>query len=148
MPSTASGIGAVRERNPIRSTCTRCIDACPTDALATPYHLAAERCISYLTIEHRGPIPAELRAPMGDWIFGCDICQDVCPWNRFAETSSETAFHARAGNVNAKLQDIVNLTPELYAERFRHSAMKRAKLAGLQRNARQLLVNLESDSTQ
>jgi epoxyqueuosine reductase len=122
-------------------TCTLCIDACPTGAIAEPYVLDSNKCISYATIELRAPeIPDEFAGKLDGWLYGCDICQDVCPWNRFEETTSEARFDPREGNVNASLSEIEELTPETYAERFRGSAMKRAKLAGLQRNARALIT--------
>jgi len=121
-------------------SCTLCIDACPTGAITEPYVLDSNKCISYATIELRDP---ELPKPVADnlegWFYGCDICQDVCPWNRFEQTTDEPRFLPRAGNVNASLAELLQLTPETYAARFRHSAMKRAKLSGLQRNARTLL---------
>jgi len=121
-------------------TCNLCIEACPTAAITEPYVVDSRRCISYATIELRDDeIPAEVADHMEGWLYGCDICQDVCPWNRFEQTSHEPAFQPRAGNVDADLAEIARLTPETYAERFRHSAMKRAKLAGLKRNARILL---------
>ena len=121
-------------------SCTLCIDACPTKAITEPYVVNSNRCISYATIELRAPeIPEEIGDKLEGWLYGCDICQDVCPWNRFEETTTEARFRPRPGNVNASLSEIVELTPESYAERFRHSAMKRAKLAGLLRNARTLL---------
>ncbi|MBA2705312.1 MAG: tRNA epoxyqueuosine(34) reductase QueG [Blastocatellia bacterium] len=121
-------------------TCTLCIDACPTDAITKPYVLDSNKCISYATIELRkDEIPAEVKENLDGWLYGCDVCQDVCPWNRFAQVTDEARFHPRAGNVNAELSDVLELTPETYADRFRSSAMKRAKLAGLKRNARALL---------
>ncbi len=118
-------------------TCTLCIDACPTAAIAEPYVVDSNKCISYATIELRAPeLPAEM--DLSGWLYGCDICQDVCPWNRFEETTAEERFAPRMGNVNAELAEILELTPETYAARFRGSAMKRAKLSGLQRNARAL----------
>jgi epoxyqueuosine reductase len=116
-------------------TCTLCIEACPTAAITEPYVVDSNKCISYATIELRAP---ELPIDLAGWLYGCDICQDVCPWNRFEETTSETRFAPREGNVNAELDEILELTPETYAARFRGSAMKRAKLSGLQRNARTL----------
>ncbi|HET6890853.1 MAG TPA: hypothetical protein VFH31_07100, partial [Pyrinomonadaceae bacterium] len=89
----------------------------------------------------------ELAGKLDGWFYGCDICQDVCPWNRFEETTTEPRFNPRVGNVNASLSEIDELTPETYAERFRGSAMKRAKLGGLQRNARALMKHREPDST-
>jgi epoxyqueuosine reductase len=121
-------------------TCTLCIDACPTQAITEPYVVDSNMCISYATIELRGPeLASQIVENSSGWFYGCDICQDVCPWNRFEQVTSEQRFAPREGNVNAPLSDILDLTPESYAERFRHSAMKRAKLSGLQRNARALL---------
>jgi epoxyqueuosine reductase len=121
-------------------TCTLCIEACPTKAITEPYVVDSNRCISYATIELRTPeIPDPLAGHLEGWLYGCDICQDVCPWNRFAAPAGETRFEPRAGNVEADLSQILELTPADYAERFRGSAIKRAKLAGLQRNARTIL---------
>jgi len=118
-------------------TCTLCIDACPTAAITEPYVVDSNKCISYATIELRAPeLPAEM--DLAGWFYGCDVCQDVCPWNRFEEATSETRFAPREGNVDVDLDDVLELTPESYAARYRGSAMKRAKLAGLQRNARTL----------
>ena len=125
-------------------TCTLCIDACPTAAITEPYVVDSNKCISYATIELRAPeLPEEIESNLSGWFYGCDICQDVCPWNRFETTTVEERFAPRPGNVNAELADILELTPETYAQRFRGSAMKRAKLSGLQRNARTLLTGLE-----
>lgn len=120
-------------------TCTLCIDACPTAAITEPYVVDSKKCISYATIELRAPeLPEQIENNLSGWLYGCDICQDVCPWNRFEETTAEGRFAPRQGNVNAALTDILELTPETYAARFRGSAMKRAKLSGLQRNAQAL----------
>lgn len=116
-------------------TCTRCIDACPTDALHEPYKMDARRCISYLTIEKRGEIPVELRVGMGNHIFGCDICQDVCPWNRRAPLTTITEFQPRTELVNPLLTWIAGMNIEEFREIFRGSPVKRAKLTGLKRNA-------------
>ena len=122
--------------------CTLCIEACPTDAIVEPYVVDSNKCISHATIESRAAqMPPNVAANLEGWFYGCDICQDVCPWNRFAQNSAEDRFAPRPNNVNANLADILALTPETYAARFRHSAMKRAKLSGLQRNARALLQN-------
>lgn len=121
-------------------SCTLCIDACPTQAITEPYVLDSNKCISYATIELREPeIPSEVGDKLEGWLYGCDICQDVCPWNRFAQGTDEPRFQPRAGNVNADLTEVLEMSPEAYATHFRGSAMKRAKLSGLQRNARTLL---------
>lgn len=120
--------------------CTLCIDACPTGAITEPYVVDSNRCISYATIELRDEnIPTEIANNLNGWIYGCDICQDVCPWNRFQQPTDEIRFQPREGNDNASLDKVLELTPETYANRFRRSAMKRAKLTGLKRNARALL---------
>lgn len=123
-------------------TCTLCIDACPTQAITEPYVVDSTKCISYGTIELRDPeLPVEMSDNLVGWFYGCDICQDVCPWNRFEQVTPEPRFQPRAGNVNVNLAEVVELTQETYAERYRGSAMKRAKLGGLQRNARALLMS-------
>jgi len=124
-------------------TCTLCIDACPTDAITEPYVVDSNKCISYATIELRTPeLPLQIEQNLSGWVYGCDICQDVCPWNRFEQVTNEARFGPWEGNVNAELRDIVQLSHDAYVERFRGSAMKRAKLSGLRRNARALLSNL------
>jgi epoxyqueuosine reductase len=115
--------------------CTLCIDACPTNAIVEPYVLDARLCISYLTIELRGAIPETLRAQMGRQIFGCDICQDVCPWNREAPTTKEEVFAPREKLLAPELEWIASLTEEEFRETFRASPIKRAKYRGLIRNA-------------
>ena len=121
-------------------SCTLCIEACPTNAIVEPYLLDANLCISHATIESRAPeIREDVAAYLEGWLYGCDICQDVCPWNHAAKTTNDRRFEPRDGNVNASLDQILELDPETYANRFRGSAMKRAKLSGLQRNARALL---------
>jgi len=118
-------------------TCTRCIDACPTDALIAPYQLDSNKCISYLTIEKRGALPAdeELRAGMGRHVFGCDICQDVCPWNRKAPVTNAAEFQPRAELVNPALDWLAEMSAEEFTRMFRGSPVRRAKLTGLRRNA-------------
>jgi epoxyqueuosine reductase len=119
-------------------SCTRCIDACPTEAFVAPGKLDARRCIAYLTIEQRGPVPEELRAKMGRHLFGCDICQDVCPWNRRprrAPSSSDPAFAPRTELVNPSLEWISGMNEEEFRRIFRGSPVKRAKLRGLLRSA-------------
>jgi epoxyqueuosine reductase len=116
-------------------TCTRCITACPTQAIVAPGDLDARLCISYLTIEKRGEIPDELRSGMGRHVFGCDICQDVCPWNRKAPATSAVEFEAREGLVNPALDWLAKMRPEEFRAVFRGSPIRRAKLSGLRRNA-------------
>lgn len=121
-------------------SCALCIEACPTGAIVEPYVVDSRLCISHATIESRArQIPDEVATKLEGWLYGCDICQDVCPWNQMTPATDEHRFEPRAGNVNSSLEDIVELTPETYAARFRRSAMKRAKLTGLKRNARALL---------
>ncbi len=115
-------------------TCTRCLDACPTDAFIGPYRLDASRCISYLTIEKRGSIPEDLRAGMGRNLFGCDICQDVCPWNREAPVSSAPEFTPRAALVDPSLEQIASMSIVQFRDTFRGSPVKRAKFNGIRRN--------------
>lgn len=116
-------------------TCTRCIDACPTDAFIGPYQLDANRCISYLTIEKRGAIAEDLAEKMGRQVYGCDICQDVCPWNRKAPATSAPEFQPREGLVNPALEWLAQISEEEFREKFRGSAIRRAKRSGLRRNA-------------
>jgi epoxyqueuosine reductase len=115
--------------------CTRCIDACPTDAILAPYQLDSNRCIAYLTIEKRGSIPEEFREGIGSHVFGCDICQDVCPWNRKAPASSASEFSARPGLVNPALDWLAEMSEEEFREKFRGSPIRRTKRSGLRRNA-------------
>ncbi len=123
-------------------TCTACLDACPTGAIVEPYVVDSTRCLSYTTIEFRAPeLSDELSKHLNGWLYGCDICQDVCPWNRFQKPTGESGFEPRSGNVSADLAEILSLSPTEYARRFQRSAMKRTKLSGLQRNARALIEN-------
>ncbi len=116
-------------------TCMRCLEACPTQALTAPCQLDSNLCISYLTIEKRGAIPETMRAGMGRQVFGCDICQDVCPWNRKAPASSEPEFQPRPELLNPALEWLAEMKAEQFAETFRGSPVRRAKLSGLRRNA-------------
>ena len=116
-------------------SCTRCIDACPTDALIAPYQLDSNKCISYLTIEKRGAIPEEIRGAMGRHVFGCDICQDVCPWNRKAPATTAAEFQPREGLLNPALDWLAEMTGDEFQQRFRGSAVRRTKRSGLRRNA-------------
>ncbi len=115
-------------------TCTRCLDECPTDAFVAPNLLDSRRCISYLTIELKGAIPKPLRPKMGNLIFGCDICQEVCPWNSKARPTTETAFRPRPANLAPELLSLVTMTQETFSRRFKGSPIKRAKRRGFLRN--------------
>lgn len=120
-------------------TCTACLEACPTGAIVEPYVVDSNKCISYATIELRGDeLPEAVASNLEGWIYGCDICQDVCPWNRFEKPTHEARFEPRNDETSLGLDVVESLTSETYAERFRKSAMKRTKLAGLKRNARAL----------
>ncbi len=121
--------------------CTACLDACPTQAFIGPGMLDSRRCISYLTIELRGPIPEELRRPMGDWLFGCDVCQEVCPWNRKAPAATEPTLLPRADLEAVDPVELLGLTEEAFRERFRGTAVWRTRRAGLLRNAAIILGN-------
>ncbi|HRD82886.1 MAG TPA: tRNA epoxyqueuosine(34) reductase QueG [Saprospiraceae bacterium] len=116
-------------------TCTRCIDACPTDAIAPQgYLMDGSKCISYLTIELREALPESFRGKMDNWMFGCDICQDVCPWNRFSQPHQEPAFEPQPDLLDMTKADWEDLTEEVFQKVFRRSAVKRAKYGGLRRN--------------
>lgn len=115
--------------------CTRCLDACPTDAFTAPGVVDARRCVAYQTIENKGVIPRELRAGIGNRIYGCDTCLEVCPWNRFAQASREVLIKARPEITRLTLAEVLELTPMRFAEVFRKTPIKRTKLAGLLRNA-------------
>ncbi len=122
-------------------TCSRCIDACPTDAIVAPYQLDATKCISYLTIELKPEhsIPEAEALKLDGWVYGCDICQDVCPWNRFSKETPISAFAPRTENLELSLEDIRTMEQESFSKRFKKSAVKRTKVAGLQRTVRALL---------
>ena len=122
-------------------SCTACLDACPTDAFPAPRVLDATKCISALTIEDHGPIPAPRRPELGDWIFGCDVCQEVCPWNRHAPGSTEPAFAARGGQASLPLAELLALDEPRFRDRFRGSPLVRAKRRGLLRSAAIVLGN-------
>ena len=134
---------------PLKKTCgecVRCIPACPTDAIVAPYVIDNRRCISYLTIELRGPIPRELRPLMGDWVFGCDLCQEVCPVNRKAAPSSEPDFQKRHDFDAPDLFYLLELDDDSFRARFEGSPIRRAKREGLQRNACVALGNIGNPS--
>jgi epoxyqueuosine reductase len=123
-------------------TCERCIQACPTGAIAGPHRLDARRCISYLTIELKGPIPLELRPLIGDRIFGCDDCLEACPWNRFAHESRESAFYARRSTTGMSLRDYLDLNTEEFLALFKDSPIRRVKRRGFVRNVCVALGNV------
>jgi len=123
-------------------SCTACIDACPTNAITQPYVVDANRCISYTTIEFRGERPPDdISSGHGNWIFGCDVCQEVCPWNKFRTETSESAYEPRPGVLDTPLEEWRQLDQEAFSSRFRRSAVKRTKLKGFQRNVDIALSN-------
>lgn len=115
-------------------TCTKCIDACPTDAILSPFIIDAKKCISYLTIELREEIPKSFNDKMENWMFGCDICQDVCPWNRFSAPHTEPQFQANQTLLQMKKEDWMDITEDVFKTIFKNSAVKRTKFKGLTRN--------------
>ncbi len=115
-------------------TCTRCIDACPTEAIIAPYLLDAKKCISYLTIELKEEIPTEFKGKMDNWMFGCDICQDVCPWNKFSVLHNENSFNPPQELIALKAKDWQEITEDVFKKVFKDSAVKRTKFNGLKRN--------------
>lgn len=115
-------------------SCTRCITACPTRAITAPHRLDARRCISYLTIEHKGPIPEPFRTAIGDRIYGCDDCLEACPWNRFAQVSNELSFHARTAVFTSRLRDFLGLDDDAFRSLFARSPVKRLKRPRFLRN--------------
>lgn len=127
-------------------TCTRCLEVCPTNAFSAPYVLDARKCISYLTIESKSAIPGELRDGVGEWLFGCDLCQDVCPWNRRAPVSTEVTFQPAFDLNPADCVAILRMSPDEFAARFRQSPLGRSGFDGLRRNAAIVLGN-RGDST-
>jgi epoxyqueuosine reductase len=136
----------IEPSEPIRAdhcgSCRRCIDACPTAAIREDRTIDSGRCISYLTIENKGAIPPELRSKMGDWVFGCDICQMVCPWNiRFASPEGHSALTPREGTARPVLREVLRLTPQEFNRKFRGSPLLRAKRRGYLRNAAVALGN-------
>jgi epoxyqueuosine reductase len=124
--------------------CTRCMDACPTQAIIAPHQLDARRCISYLTIENKGAIPLEFRRAIGDRIYGCDQCLEVCPWNRFAKKSQEITFQARADIFSKHLRDFLEMDDEAFRHVFAKSPIKRIKRARFLRNVCVALGNTGS----
>lgn len=115
-------------------TCTRCIDACPTEAIVAPYVVDGSKCISYLTIELKENIPTEFKSKMDNWVFGCDVCQDVCPWNRFSKTHHEPQFNSTNGLLDFSEEEWHEITEETFRQVFKQSAVKRTRYKGLKRN--------------
>ncbi len=115
-------------------TCTRCIDACPTDAIVGPYIVDGSKCISYLTIELKDEIPQEFKGKMDNWMFGCDVCQDVCPWNRFSTLHNEPAFKPNPSLTELSRSDWEDITEDVFQKIFKNSPVKRTKYSGLKRN--------------
>lgn len=132
----------LEEDGPIKDycgRCTKCIDSCPTEAIIEPYVVDGSKCISYLTIELKDAIiPEQFQGKMDNWMFGCDICQDVCPWNRFSKAHSEPAFFPHERLLGMTKTDWSDLTEEVFRELFRNSAVKRTKYSGLMRNVQAL----------
>jgi epoxyqueuosine reductase len=130
-------LGLAGEEQPVKErcgTCVSCLDACPTGAIVAPFRVDARRCISWLTIENEGPIPPELRSQVGEWIFGCDICQDVCPWNRFAMPVEDPAFSLDRTRFDGDLAGLLRLDQQEFLRRFEGSPVRRAGRDGLLRN--------------
>ncbi len=115
-------------------TCTACIDACPTEAIVAPYVVDGSKCISYFTIELKENIPTAMKGKMDDWMFGCDVCQDVCPWNKFSKAHSEPLFSPNLDVLSFSKKDWEEITADTFQKVFKNSAVKRTKLEGLQRN--------------
>ncbi len=127
-------------------TCTACIDACPTDAIVSEYLVDANKCISYLTIENKNEIPEKFKGKFENWIFGCDICQEVCPWNiKFSEVTQQKDFYPVQGNDELSLDEVLNMNEEEFKTRFERSPIKRTKLKGLKRNAEFLIESKKKE---
>jgi len=117
-------------------TCTACIDACPTEAIVAPYVVDGSKCISYFTIELKNELPVTMRGTFDDWIFGCDVCQDVCPWNKFSKAHKEPLFNPHPELLSMTKQDWEEITEDVFKKVFKGSAVKRTKFSGLKRNIR------------
>jgi epoxyqueuosine reductase len=115
-------------------TCTACLDACPTQAIIAPYHVDGSKCISYYTIELKENIPLEMKGKMDNWAFGCDVCQDVCPWNRFSKSHNEPLFNPNPNLLSFSKKDWEEITEEVFLKAFKNSPLKRTKFDGLKRN--------------
>lgn len=121
-------------------SCTACLDACPTQAIVSPYVVDGSKCISYFTIELKEQIPYEMKGKFDDWMFGCDVCQDVCPWNRFSKPYQEPLFNPNPEILSYSKKDWEEITDEVFKKIFKNSAVKRTKLEGLQRNIKFLQI--------
>ncbi|NHF58367.1 tRNA epoxyqueuosine(34) reductase QueG [Flavobacteriaceae bacterium TP-CH-4] len=117
-------------------TCTACIDACPTEAIVAPYVVDGSKCISYFTIELKNEIPNDFKGKFDDWVFGCDVCQDVCPWNRFSKSHNEPLFNPHPDLLSMNKKDWEEITEDVFRKIFKKSAVKRTKFSGLKRNIR------------
>lgn len=124
--------------------CTACIDACPTGAIVEPGVVDARRCISYQTVENRGPIAEGVAARLGDWVFGCDVCQEVCPWNSAAPETTEHAFHPIPGHANPRPETLLDLTEQAFHEEFAGTVLMRPGLVGMKRNIEAVLRNRDA----
>jgi epoxyqueuosine reductase len=122
-------------------SCTACLDACPTGAIPEPYVVDSQRCISYLTIEHRGEIAESLGEKFDRWIYGCDICQDVCPWNRFQQPTDAPEFQPRDENIAPDVKSLTTISQTEFSQRFKNSPIKRTKREGIIRNAKIVFTN-------
>ncbi len=127
-------------------SCTRCLDACPTEAIVTPQIVDGSKCISYFTIELKNEIPSEMKGKFQDWIFGCDICQDVCPWNRFSKSHQEPLFEPSDTFAQMKKEDWIELTEDVFQKTFKNSPLKRTKFEGIKRNIQFLTPSQISDT--
>ena len=115
-------------------SCTACVDACPTQAITSDYGVDGSKCISYFTIELKDQIPSNMKGQFDNWMFGCDVCQDVCPWNRFSKAHSEPLFNPKPELISMTKKDWEEITHDTFNKVFQHSAVKRAKFSGLKRN--------------
>ena len=115
-------------------SCTACVDACPTEAITSEYGVDGSKCISYFTIELKEQIPSDMKGQFDNWMFGCDVCQDVCPWNRFSKAHSEPLFNPKPELLSMTKQDWEEITHDTFNKVFQHSAVKRTKFSGLKRN--------------
>jgi epoxyqueuosine reductase len=140
---TSVKLDADQPAEDICGTCRACLDACPPGAIVEPYVVDSNRCISYQTIENRGEVPEALHKGHGDWVFGCDICQEVCPWNRFALETEDTDFLPREGHANPNLEELRSMDEETFNREFEGTPVRRAKHAGMTRNAKIALGNVE-----